>query len=64
MLQIRKYKRGKPAGQDSCSALIQANQMSFGLDNRLGHLDAKVQIPLIPGAKPILLPPFPSSLAK
>jgi hypothetical protein len=21
MLQIRKYKRGKPAGQDSCSAL-------------------------------------------
>ena len=22
MLQIRKYKRGKPAGQDSCSALV------------------------------------------
>ena len=38
--------------------------MSFGLDDRLGHLDAKVQIPLIPGAKPILLPPFPSSPAK
>ena len=38
--------------------------MSFGLDNRLGHLDARVQIPLIPGAKPILLPPFPSSPAK
>ena len=30
----------------------------------MGHLDAKVQIPLIPGAKPISLPPFPSSPAK
>ena len=30
----------------------------------MGHLDAKVQIPLIPGTKPILLPPFPSSPAK
>ena len=38
--------------------------MSFGLDDRLGHLDAKVQIPLIPGVKPISLPPFPSSPAK
>ena len=32
--------------------------------DRLGHLDAKVQIPLNPGAKPISLPPFPSSPAK
>ena len=38
--------------------------MSFGLDDWLGHLDTKVQIPLIPGAKPISLPPFPSSPAK
>ena len=34
------------------------------MDDRLGHLDAKVQIRLIPGAKPITLPPFPSSPAK
>ena len=38
--------------------------MSFSLDDRLGHLDAKVQIPLLLGAKPISLPPFPSSPAK
>jgi hypothetical protein len=41
--------------------VIQANQLSFGLDNQLGHLDANVHIPLIPGAKPISLTPFPSS---
>ena len=41
-----------------------SNAAAFGLDDRLGHLDAKVQIPLIPGSKPISLPPFPSSPVK
>src|ERR1700683_3612448 len=44
--------------------VITSNQFAFGLDDRLGRLDARVQIPLVPGAKPISLPPFPSSLAK
>src|SRR6202453_345676 len=44
--------------------VITSNQSAFGLDDRLGRLDARVQIPLVPGAKPISLPPFPSSPAK
>ena len=53
-----------PVKRQRLEPVIQANQLSFGLDNQLGHLDAKVQIPSIPGAKPISLPPFPSSPAK
>ena len=53
-----------PVKRQRLEQVIQANQMSFGLDDRLGHLNAKVQIPLIPGVKPISLPPFPSSPAK
>jgi len=41
--------------------ILTSNKLAFGLDGRLGHLDAKVQIPLIPNAKPISLPPFPTS---
>ena len=44
--------------------MIQANQLSFGLDNQLGHLDANIHILLIPGAKPISLTPFSSSPTK
>ena len=53
-----------PGKRQQLEQVIQANQLSFGLDNRLGHLDAKVQIPLISGTKPIPLPPFPSSPAE
>ena len=31
--------------------VIVKNQRAFGLDNHLGHLDVKVQIPLKPEAK-------------
>ena len=44
--------------------VLKSNQLSFGLDDCLGHLDAKVQIPLVLNSKPISLPPFPSSPAK
>ena len=44
--------------------VLKHNQLSFGLDDCLGHVDAKVQIPLVPNSKPILLPPFRSSPAK
>ena len=53
-----------PVKRQQLEWVIQTNQLSFSLDNQLGQLDAKVQIPLIPGAKPISLPPFPSSPAK
>ena len=53
-----------PVKRQQLEQVIQANQLSFSLDNRLGHLDTKVQIPLVPGTKPISLPPFPSSPAK
>lgn len=43
--------------------VIARNELAFGLDDRLGHLDAKVQIPLKPGAKEISLPPFGTSPA-
>ena len=53
-----------PVKRQRLEQVIKANQMYFGLDDQLGHLDGRVQIPLIPGAKPISLPPFPSSPAK
>lgn len=43
--------------------IILKNQMAFGLDDRLGHLNANVQILLKPGAKEVSLPPFPVSPA-
>ena len=53
-----------PVKRQQLEWVIQANQLSFSLDDQLGHLEVKVQIPLIPGTKPISLPPFPSSPAK
>ena len=44
--------------------VLTSNELAFGLDDRLGHLDARVQIPLVPNAKPISLPPFPTSPVK
>ena len=44
--------------------VLTSNELAFGLDGRLGHLDTKVQIPLVPDAKPISLSPFPTSPVK
>jgi len=43
--------------------VIIKNQRAFGLDDRLGHLDVKVQIPLKPEVKEVSLPPFHASPA-
>jgi len=43
--------------------VIIKNQRAFGLDDRLGHLDVKVRIPLKPEAKEVSLPPFHASPA-
>jgi hypothetical protein len=43
--------------------VIIKNQRAFGLDNSLGHLDVKVQIPLKPEAKEVSSPPFHALLA-
>jgi len=43
--------------------VIVKNQRAFGLDDRLGHLDVKVRIPLKPEAKEVSLPPFHASPA-
>ena len=37
--------------------------MAFSLNGRLGHYDAKVEIPMKEEVKPISLPPYPSSPA-
>jgi len=41
--------------------VITRNHWVFGLDNRLGHLDQPIQIPLKTGAQAISLPPFHAS---
>jgi hypothetical protein len=38
--------------------VIQENSDAFGLDGRLGHYPAKVEVPLREGAKEISMPPF------
>ncbi|KZP27139.1 hypothetical protein FIBSPDRAFT_695017, partial [Athelia psychrophila] len=53
-----------PEKRKQIEQAILKNQLAFGLDGRLGHLDARVQIPMKPGAKEVSLPPFPTSPAK
>ncbi|KZP33334.1 hypothetical protein FIBSPDRAFT_716128, partial [Athelia psychrophila] len=53
-----------PEKRKQLEEVILRNQIAFGLDGRLGHLDARVQIPMKPGAKEVSLPPFPTSPAK
>ncbi|THU75806.1 hypothetical protein K435DRAFT_623286, partial [Dendrothele bispora CBS 962.96] len=43
--------------------VILKNSNAFGLDGKLGNYDAKVDIQLKPGSKPVSLPPFPCSPA-
>ena len=44
--------------RDRIQEVIIKNHQAFGLDDRLGHLDHTIHIPLKPGAKEISLPPF------
>ena len=41
--------------------VIVRNQRAFGLDDRLGHLDQTIKIPLKLDAKEVSLPPFHAS---
>ena len=43
--------------------MIIKNHRAFCVDDRLGHLDHAIYIPLKPGAKEISLPPFHASPA-
>lgn len=44
--------------------VLQRNAWAFGVDGRLGHVDAKVSIPLRPGTVPTSLPMYGASPAK
>ena len=48
---------------DRIQEVIIKNHWAFSLDDRLGHLDHAIHIPLKPGPKKISLPPFHSSPA-
>lgn len=42
--------------QDRIAEVVKRHAEAFGLDDRLGHLNANVQIPLKPGWKEVSLP--------
>ena len=44
--------------------IILQNELTFGLDGRLGNYPEKVEVSMKPGTIPISLPPFPASPAK
>jgi hypothetical protein len=44
--------------------VVERNQAAFGFDGRLGHLKSEVHIKLVPGTKPISMPPYYASPAK
>jgi hypothetical protein len=44
--------------------VIEQNQAAFGFDGQLGHFKSEVHIELVPGTKPILMPPYYASPAK
>ena len=44
--------------------VLQKNALAFGVDGRLGHVEAKVTIPLHQGTTPISLPVYEASPAK
>lgn len=46
------------------TALLRKHESAFGVDGRLGQVDAKVEIPLKPGTKPISVPMYGASPAK
>ena len=47
--------------RDRIQEVIVKNHLPFGLDDRLGHLDHAIHIPLKPRVKKISLPPFHAS---
>lgn len=54
----------RPDQRDALYKVVEQNVSAFGFDGRLGHLDAKVHIELLPGTKPLSQPPYGASPAK
>ena len=54
----------EPEQRDALYKVMEKNQAALGLDRRLGHLKTKVHIQLVPGTKPISMPPYYASPAK
>ncbi|KAJ3727231.1 hypothetical protein DFJ43DRAFT_1001854, partial [Lentinula guzmanii] len=46
---------------DALQQILIRNEEAFGLDGRLGNYPEEVEIPMLPNAKPIALPPIPLS---
>ncbi len=42
-----------PEKRRQLDQVLTSKELTFGLDDRLGHLDARVQITLVPNTKPI-----------
>jgi hypothetical protein len=53
-----------PKQRQNMEAILVKNKYVFGLNGRLGNYDTHVEIPLVEGAKPVSIAPFPSSPAK
>ena len=53
-----------PGQCGSLYEVVERNQAAFSFDSRLGHLPSKVHITLMPGTKPISMPPYHASPAK
>jgi hypothetical protein len=52
------------AQREALYKVVERNQAAFGFDGRLGHLQTEVHIDLLPGSKPISMPPYYASPAK
>ena len=52
-----------PEQRQALETVVAKHKLAFSLNGRLGHYDAKVEVPLKPDAKPVSLPPFPASPA-
>ena len=50
--------------QEALYKVIEQNQATFSFNSWLGHLKSEVHIKLVPGMKPISMPPYYASLAK
>ena len=53
-----------PTQHEALFEVVGRNQAVFGFDGRLGHLRSRVHIELMPGTKPISMPPYYTSPAK
>jgi hypothetical protein len=53
-----------PSQREALYKIVEENQVAFGFNGHLGHLNSRVHIQLAPGTKPISMPPYYASPAK